>query len=99
MARITKNDLEIIRIIAIRAQRAFFNAGVERDLIDCQMDLEAAHMDTPLDLQRLAAADDSNFAHDIGGIARHLNRETGKLEGCFMPRYAQSNQTLTARAN
>lgn len=99
MARISKNDLEIIRILAVRAQRMFFNAGVERDLIDCQMDLEAAHMDTPLDLQRLASADDSNFAHDVGGIARHMNRETGKLEGCFLPRFARSCQTPIAHAS
>ena len=29
------------------------------------------------------------FLHDVCGIATHINRNTGELEGCFSPRYAE----------
>lgn len=52
-------------------------------------DLEMVLRHTPLDLEGLAKADDSNFAHDLFGIRRHLDRSTGKLTYCFLPRYAR----------
>jgi len=85
---ITKSEYETIAAIARRAQRMFRNAGVERDYLDCMMDIEAAHMDCGLKLEELAEADKFNFSHDVGGIANHLDRETGKLKDCFLPRYA-----------
>jgi hypothetical protein len=54
------------------------------------MDITACHLNgCPLRLGELLGADDANFAHDVFGIRRHLNRETGKLEDCFCPRYAE----------
>lgn len=55
--------------------------------LDILMDLSAVHEKTPLDLERLYAADAVNFAHDLGGIRRHLNRETLELEDHFLPRF------------
>ena len=40
------------------------------------------------DFKKLQDFDDMNFDHDIGGIRRHFNRETKKLEDCFLPRCA-----------
>ncbi len=40
-----------------------------------------------MDFERMLAADDVNFIHDVAGIARHIDRKTGKLGGCFMPRF------------
>lgn len=40
-----------------------------------------------LDLDRLLAASDSDFAHDVFGIEARLNRQTRTLEGCFRPRF------------
>lgn len=58
-------------------------------LIEIEMDITAAHANgCPLRLDALREADLVNLAHDIGGIRRHLNRLTGELEGCFVPRYA-----------
>lgn len=42
---------------------------------------ERACMD-PLDADRF------NFAHDVGGIRYHLDRNTGELADCFRPRYS-----------
>jgi len=53
------------------------------------MDLTACHTNgCPLKLKELLVADLFDFSHDYFGIRRHINRETGQLEGCFVPRYA-----------
>lgn len=57
--------------------------------INLEMDLIACHLNgNPLKLKELLAADDFNFVHDLAGISRHINRETGALEDCFSPRYS-----------
>jgi hypothetical protein len=54
------------------------------------MDLCATHANgTPMDFERLLNADETSFWHDLRGIARHLNRETGQLDGMFLPRFAR----------
>jgi hypothetical protein len=42
----------------------------------------------PLMLAELLAASADEFTHDMIGIRAFLNRNTGKLEGIFHPRYA-----------
>ena len=54
------------------------------------MDISAANGvngNDPIDLDRLLAADDFNFAHDVFGISRHMDRETGLLGNFFSPRF------------
>lgn len=76
--------IDTIAQIARRAQKM----GLARKHLDCMMDIETVHESIGLKLEELLDADDGNFAHDIGGINRHLNRTTGKLEDCFDPRYS-----------
>lgn len=53
------------------------------------MDLTACHMNgCTLRLQQLLDAKLGDFIHDVMGITRHINRETGQLEDGFLPRYA-----------
>lgn len=53
------------------------------------MDITAVHANgNPLKLAELLATDDFNFTHDVFGITRHIDRETGKLGGCFVPRFS-----------
>lgn len=60
------------------------------DGLSLRMDLTAAHANgCPMDFDRLLEADDFNFLHDIYGISRHINRETGELMNCFLPRFAK----------
>ena len=55
------------------------------------MDLIATHANgCPLDLAGLAAADDEHLVHDMGGINQHIDRQTGQLTDCFLPRYART---------
>ncbi|NTV02442.1 MAG: hypothetical protein HGB04_06605 [Chlorobiaceae bacterium] len=53
------------------------------------MDLIACHANgCGLDLERLSEAQDMDLLHDALGIARHINRKTGELQDCFLPRFA-----------
>lgn len=58
--------------------------------IDLSMDIVATHCNgTKLDLEKFFAFDDFNFYHDIFGIMRYINRTTGKLDNCFLPRCSE----------
>jgi hypothetical protein len=86
---LTQRELDVIDAIAARA---IVMARPDKwALRDAKMDIIAAHNDIPLDLDRLLAADDMNFCHDVFGINRHLNRTTFKLENCFVPRNARED--------
>ena len=58
-------------------------------ILDMTMDIDAANNDIPLKLNDLLNADDLNFTHDIIGIYKNINRNTKKLDNCFIPRYAK----------
>jgi len=85
----TKAEQDLIEKIARRAMALKVPINTGRTLQDWTMDITATHCNgCALDLARFAGGDDFNFAHDIAGIARHLNRSTGQLEGYFLPRFA-----------
>jgi hypothetical protein len=82
---ITRDELGLIRKIATRARQIYPQLGA----LDLQMDIEATHSNgCPLKLKELLEAENFDFAHDIAGIHNNLNRNTGKLENCFLPRYS-----------
>ena len=90
--RATKAEFELMNAIADRAVRAASAAGVSYGKQDALMDINACHSNgCPLKLDELLNADGFNFNHDVFGIRRHLNRETGKLEGFFLPRFARKD--------
>ena len=99
----TKEDTLIIAEIAQRAHLEARGAGIDYSVRDCLLDINAAHCNgCPLDLVGLLASADSDFNHDVFGIRRHINRETGKLEDGFTPRYARQTRTkaeITAELN
>jgi len=79
---------EILRINSIAKMACYLDPLL--DLLSVQMDLEACHTHgCPLDLERLHNADQVNLMHDIAGISRHLDRDTGQLGGNFLPRFAR----------
>jgi hypothetical protein len=79
----TKEDYELINKIANRVIEKYNSF----DKIDVSMDITAVHCnDVKLDLGKLLNFDDFNFDHDILGIMRHIDRSTGKLQDCFLPR-------------
>jgi hypothetical protein len=87
----SKEDQELIFKIVNRAKREL--AGTEATVTNVAhliMDLTAAHNDTPMDLALLLSFPSFDFVHDVLGIQRHINRETGTLEDCFLPRCARN---------
>jgi hypothetical protein len=85
----SKQDSYLIRQIAARAALAAIHAEVNYPLREIEMDIIACHNNgCPLDFNKLLGAPEFDFAHDILGIRRHINRTTGKLERCFLPRCA-----------
>lgn len=84
--KITKGDADTVSKIVDRALSVARKHRVHYDRMDATMDITACHNDHPLDLERLLSFPDFDFAHDVFGIRKHLNRDTGELEGLFSPR-------------
>lgn len=85
----TQNEQLMIATIAGRASALAKRMGVDYSVQEASMDITAVHCnDLKLDLAGLEAANEGDFGHDVFGIRRHINRDTGKLEDCFVPRYA-----------
>lgn len=68
-------DMKLISKISGRA-----SSSLGADKLSTDMDLTVVHDINPLRLSELLKADNFNFAHDIVGIANHLDRETGELK-------------------
>lgn len=84
-----KQEAQLISKIAARAiEIGVVGSGDFKSMMRISMDIEAAHCQIPLDLEKLLAFDNGNFGHDVGGICRYLNRETCEIEHCFVPRCA-----------
>ena len=81
---ITEEENETIYWIVSRAYNVFALSKFK-----LTMDITACHITNPLRLAELSGASDGDFAHDILGIRENINRDTGKLENCFLPRYSK----------
>ena len=85
----SKDECVAINKIAHRAVALAHQHGIAYTVMDADMDVTACHVNgNPLKLAELLAADEFNFAHDIFGIRRHIDRRTGELMDCFSPRYS-----------
>lgn len=91
----TRSELSIIDKIVERAVREGLVRGRRKpthwyEISTMLMDIEATHCNgNPLDLQKFLTGPDFDFIHDVCGIARHMNRETGQLMDCFVPRFSR----------
>jgi len=85
----TAEDIVVIVKIAKRVSEMATSMGGKYPILEANMDVSATHLNgCSLKLEELLAADDFNFGHDVFGIRQNINRETGKLENCFLPRFA-----------
>jgi len=84
--KISKKDTAIINKIVNRAITSGFAWD---DKISLQMDITAAHIASKLKLKELFDADDFNFGHDIHGIQKNINRDSGEMENFFLPRFTR----------
>lgn len=85
----TRDERRIIMEIAKRFAR-LVGDDLEVDMLGILMDIEACHCNgMPIDLVALLEAPrEEDLIHDVAGIGRYLNRDTGKLEQGFRPRHA-----------
>ena len=82
---LTREDHELMDKIMERAER--MGLFVDKK-INHMMDLDVAAHQFDMRLQEWLDADNENFCHDWFGIYAHINRETCRVEGLFMPRFA-----------
>lgn len=83
---VSEADEKRIEACADRAMKMLPQA----DRLSLVMDMTATHANgCPLDFNRLLDFDQSSFLHDICGINAHIDRKTGALTGCFVPRCAR----------
>ena len=80
----SREEISLIHKIGLRV-----HSHTSRDMVDIVMDIEAVHSVTPLDLEGLLNAEEMDFFHDMFGITNHIDRETGELKDCFLPRHAK----------
>lgn len=87
---VTPDERTVIFRIAVRAMNMADELGYRRELVDWEMDITATHRNgTPLKLKELCDSDNVNFAHDVFGIMRNIDRTTGEITNCFLPRFSQ----------
>ena len=86
-------DPQLIMKIALRAVDLYKRLGYDAPRASfIAAEIAMVHETIiPLRLKEFSEADDSNFAHDVGGIHRHLelHGDKPKLGGCFLPRFAK----------
>lgn len=84
---VSPEDAALISQIVDRVEEVAMADGHTLDRRSTEMDLTAVHANgCPLDLAKLAGADNFNLVHDVFGIARNLDRRTGRLRNFFDPR-------------
>lgn len=89
------DETRMIHDIAVRGVNLAKEMGYTRDLLMMVMDITCCHLNSnPLDLVGLLEAENGDFGHDVFGIQRHIDRETGELLDCFVPRLSRREQDV-----
>jgi hypothetical protein len=58
-------------------------------VLELSMDILACHLNAcPLNLDEMMKGDLQDVVHDVAGISAHIDRVTGALRDCFIPRFA-----------
>lgn len=87
----TETDLDLLVAIAERYEEMVYGWPDER--ITTIMDLQVTANEFPeANFNVLLNFPDGDFAHDIFGIKRHVNRPEMKIEGCFVPRFVDASR-------
>jgi len=84
----TQINFHTTREEALLISKIITRAG-DSDRMSAHMDISACIANgCPLKLQEWLDAPDFDFFHDFYGIKRHIDRTTGTLRDCFLPRFA-----------
>jgi hypothetical protein len=84
----TKADAVLLAAVVARVNlKDRMTPSAQRDFM---MDVQATHANgCPLDFTKWLSFDDFSFWHDVRGIQRHIDRQSGELRNCFLPRCAK----------
>lgn len=86
---VSRTEARLISKIVGRAVLLAERNQITVEFLDLEMDVTACHANGfELDLELLLTADDDDFGHDVFGIRKFIDRTTGQLTRCFLPRYA-----------
>jgi hypothetical protein len=86
--KVSASDHKLIMSIVKRYEGLELDPGHDR--LRLVMDISACHMNgCKLKLEELFKAKKLDFVHDVVGIQININRKTGKLDNCFLPRCAE----------
>jgi hypothetical protein len=92
---LSRDDFDQIEMVLDRAVKRFNELAPPHDKMDrdeinsLRMDLCAVGKHCPMNWTALSCAPLTHLVHDVFGIRQHIDRSTGKLGGCFLPRYAK----------
>ena len=84
-----RDRFDLLIKVVERAEQRAVEQGAALDRMTTIMDIEHADDQFNLDLAALLVADNFNFTHDVFGIINHIDRRTGLVGDCFVPRYAR----------
>jgi hypothetical protein len=85
----SKKEYQLVDQIVERSEPIFKKLKIDIDIPKLRMDIIACHLNHhKLDLDAMVTSNSiSDVYHDVRGIACHIDRETGKLKDCFVPRF------------
>lgn len=87
MVRMSATKEEVQKIVEIT--KRVVKEVPQMDFMSTMMDIEATHSNgCKLKLDELISADLGDLLHDVTGIYNHIDRNTGELQDCFLPRFA-----------
>jgi hypothetical protein len=84
-----RNRMRLISKVADRAIRIVTGdtkADPSFNRMDFVMDIDFAQEDLGFSLEALLDSANADFVHDVAGIRRNMNRQTKKVDNCFLPR-------------
>lgn len=89
-ANTTPREDALIQMILERYRNVTRRLGlIPANHVDVMIDIIAVHQSIPLDLEALVNARENDFLHDMAGIRRYVNFETGEVDKSFVPRCAR----------
>ena len=69
-------------------------ARLSKAKLELVLDIVACHMNgCELDLEKLLNFDDFNLVHDVAGIRNRIDRNTGQINGCFLPKCSKKEES------
>jgi hypothetical protein len=86
---ITSTEYDYDDMLISRIVLRYMQLKHSKKLQHLGMDITLCHMNgCELRLDKLLMSNEYDFTHDVEGISKHINRDTGKLEHLFWPRFA-----------